>query len=200
MLFWVIIGCEVAFWVLLGAGLGARYLLKWRTLSTVLLVSVPLIDVFLLIVSVIDMRNGATASLRHGLAIAYIAYSVMFGHRTIRWADQRFARRFAGGPPPWKPAKQGRARVRYELVMMGKILIAWAIAWGVAGLMILLVGDGERTAPLVNFTAGLSRVVLICAIVAGFEIYSAVKKGEPKEVQDADDRAVSAASTSQPRS
>jgi hypothetical protein len=186
VLLWVILGCEVAFWVLLAAGLGARYFLKARRLSTVLLVSVPLIDVALLIFSVVDMRNGATASFRHGLAAAYIAYSVMFGHRTIRWADQRFAHRFAGGPPPWKPPKVGQPRVRYELVLMAKIVAAYAIAWAVTGVLILAVSDADRTAALIPFMVDLVRIVAIAGIISAFDIYSALKKarnGEREERQ-----------------
>ncbi|MGH8878580.1 MAG: hypothetical protein ACRD0P_14755, partial [Stackebrandtia sp.] len=107
MLWWVIIGCEVGFWALLGGGLAVRYFLKMRRLSSALLISVPLIDVVLLAVSIVDMRAGADAGIRHGLAAIYIGYSIMFGHRTIRWADQHFAHRFAGGPRPWKRPKYG---------------------------------------------------------------------------------------------
>ena len=103
MLVAIIIATEIGFWVLLGAGLAARYLLDRRRLSTVLLASVPLVDLVLLIATVIDLSGGATAGFKHGLAAAYIGFSVAFGHSVIRWADQRFAHRFAGGPPPWRP-------------------------------------------------------------------------------------------------
>lgn len=178
MLWWVIIGCEVAFWVLLGAGLAVRYFLKLRTLSNILLLSVPLIDVVLLVFSIIDMRAGADAELRHGLAAAYIGYSVMFGHRTIRWADQRFAHRFADGPPPWKPPKRGRARVRYEIMMFARCLGMYAIAWAVTGLLVWIVGDHQRTQYLVEFMVGLIKLPIIWAAVSAFDIHSALKKGE----------------------
>lgn len=181
MLWWVIIGCEVGFWVLLGAGLAVRYFLKLRRLSNILLISVPLIDVVLLAFSIIDMRAGADASLRHGLAAVYIGYSVMFGHRTIRWADQRFARRFAGGPPPWKPPKYGRARVTYEFMMFGRCLGMYAIAWAVTGLLVWVVGDYERTGYLVEFMAGMLKLPIIWAVIAGFDIHSALKKRDEAE-------------------
>ena len=41
----VIIACEVGFWVLLGCGLAARYVLRAKLLSTVLLLAVPLLGI-----------------------------------------------------------------------------------------------------------------------------------------------------------
>ena len=96
--------------------------------STVLLICVPLVDLVLLVVSAIDLRRGAPANFTHGLAAAYLGFSVAFGHSMVRWADQRFAHRFAGGPPPWRPPKQGAARVRYEWREWARMLLAWAVA------------------------------------------------------------------------
>src|SRR5687768_8051858 len=108
----LIAACEVGFWVVLGAGLAARYLLRWRRVSTVLLICVPLVDVVLLTATIIDLSGGGSASTVHGLAAVYLGVSVAFGHSMMRWADQRFAHWFADGPPPVKPPKSGRERVR----------------------------------------------------------------------------------------
>lgn len=62
----------------------------------------------------IDLRGGATAGFAHGLAAAYIGFSLAFGHSLIRWADVRFAHRFADGPPPPEPARYGRERAVRE--------------------------------------------------------------------------------------
>lgn len=184
MLWWVIIGCEVGFWVLLGGGLVIRYFLKLRTLSNVLLISVPLIDVVLLAFSIVDMRAGADAELRHGLAAAYIGYSVMFGHSTIRWADERFARRFADGPPPWKPPKRGAARVRYEIIAFARCVGMYAVAWAVTGLLIWAVGDAERTRYLVDFMVGLAKLPIIWGVVSVFDIYYALRKPTDEPVAE----------------
>jgi hypothetical protein len=59
-------------------------------------------------------------------APAYLGFSVVFGPSVIRWADARFAHRFAGGPPPvalW--AVMGRLPV---------ILLIWLI-WPVSYLV-----------------------------------------------------------------
>src|SRR5262245_37285979 len=110
MLVTLILACEVGFWILLVSGLAARYLWRRRRLSTVLLAAVPLVDLVLLAATVVDLQRGATAGFAHGLAAAYIGFSVAFGPSMIRWADERFAHRFAGGAPPWRPPRGGPAR------------------------------------------------------------------------------------------
>jgi hypothetical protein len=81
--------CEVGFWVLLGAGLVARYLLRARRVSTVLLVLVPVLDVVLVTASLVDVAAGSPPALTHGLAAVYLGFTVAFGHTMIRWVDRR---------------------------------------------------------------------------------------------------------------
>jgi len=96
----VIVACEVGFWVVLVAGLLTRYGLGWPRTSSALLLCAPLVDLVLLAATVADLRGGAVASAAHGLAAAYLGFSVAFGHRTIQALDQRVAHRFAGAPAP----------------------------------------------------------------------------------------------------
>ncbi|GAA4208870.1 hypothetical protein [Actinocatenispora rupis] len=129
MLVTVIIACEIGFWVLVGAGLAVRYLLRRRRLSTVLLACVPLVDLVLLLTTAVDLvGRHAVAGAGHGLAAVYLGFTVAFGHSMIRWADQRFAHRFAGGPAPVKPPKSGPRRAAYEWREWGKAVLASAIA------------------------------------------------------------------------
>lgn len=165
MLLTLIVACEIGFWVLLGAGLVARYLLRLRRLSAILLICTPLVDLVLLVASVIDLRRGATANVTHGLAATYLGFSVAFGHNMIRWADQRFAHRFAGGPPPWRPPKQGPARVAWEWREFGKGLVGWAVACGLLGTAILWVDNWDRTQELVGWIGRLSGAMVIWLIV-----------------------------------
>ncbi|MFI6602982.1 hypothetical protein ACIBHX_42620 [Nonomuraea sp. NPDC050536] len=164
MILGVIIGCEVGFWVLLLLGLASRYLWRRRRLSTALLLAVPLLDVILLVAAVIDMRSGAVADLRHGLAAAYLAYSIVFGHRTIRWADAKFHHRFAGGPPPWKPPAGGMARARYEWGIWLRIVVAYGIACALLLGLVWLVDDPSRTGALVDFMYGMLKVPAIALL------------------------------------
>lgn len=164
MLLAVIAACEIGFWVVLGAGLLARYPLRRRRLGGLLLLCVPLIDVVLLVTTVMDLRRGAEPGFAHGLSAAYLGYTVAFGHSMVRWADERFAHRFAGGPPPRGKPQYGRARTRYEWREFGKAFIATAIGCGILGGMILMVGDFERTIPLLGWMARLGVVLAIWAI------------------------------------
>lgn len=160
----IIVACEVGFWVLLALGLASRYLWGHRRLSNVLLLSVPLLDVILLAAAVIDMRAGAPADLRHVLAVAYLAYSLVFGHRTLRWADAKFHHRFADGPPPPRPPAGGMARARYEWVLWLWIVVAYGVAWLIGLALVWLVGDPTRTEPLLGMVGGLSKIVLIALL------------------------------------
>jgi hypothetical protein len=164
MVLGIIIACEIAFWVVLGAGLVARYLLGRRRLGAALLVLVPLVDLILLVATVIDLSNGATAGFEHGLAAAYLGFSVAFGHGMIRWADERFAHRFAGGPPPWRPPRGGRARARYEWREFGKAVVAWAISCGLLLAAIAIVDDADRTEALLGWIARLSMILAIWSL------------------------------------
>ncbi|MFC4111592.1 hypothetical protein [Nonomuraea zeae] len=160
----ILIGCEVGFWVLLGLGLASRYLWHRRRLSTALLLSLPLLDLILLVAAVADMRGGATADLRHGLAAAYLAYSIVFGHRTMRWADAHFHHRFAAGPPPWKPPPGGMPRARYEWALWLRIVLAYALTCAFLLALVWLVNDPPRTQALIDFMYGLLKVPLIAAL------------------------------------
>ncbi|WP_394304304.1 hypothetical protein [Sphaerimonospora cavernae] len=160
-----IIACEIGFWVLLALGLALRYLVRARRASDVALLSVPLVDVVLLVATVIDLRSSETvATWQHGLAAAYLGYTVVFGHRTIRWADAWVGHRFGGGPPPRRPPAGGMARTRYEWAFWFRIVIAYGVTCALLFAAIWMVGDPARTAALSDFMAGLARVPLIALI------------------------------------
>jgi hypothetical protein len=161
MLLAVIAAAEVAFWVVLGAGLVARYLLRRPRLGAALLICVPLVDLVLLVATVVDLHGGAVATSAHGLAAAYLGFSVAFGHSMMRWADQRFAYRFAGGPPPWRPPRGGRARARYEWREWSRAVLAWAIACALLGVAVLAVDSPDRTRELVAWIGRLTLVIVV---------------------------------------
>lgn len=160
MLVALIIACEIGFWVLLGAGLVARYPLRRPRLGGALLVMAPLVDLVLLTASVIDLRTGGHAGTPHVLAAVYIGVSVGFGHRMIRWADSRFAHRYANGPAPAPKPSGGRARTAYELSALRAHLTAYVVGLALMGGAYLLVGDPDRTQTLVS-AAGLWTIIVV---------------------------------------
>ncbi len=142
-----IIAGEAGFWVFLLVGLVTRYPLRMRRFSTAVLLALPLIDLGVLIVTVINLAGGATANLSHGLAAVYLGFSVVFGRSMVRWADVRFAHRFAGGPPP-PPKLTGRARIAKEWRDWGLCLLACAIAGVLLLVAVLVIHQPARTGAL----------------------------------------------------
>ncbi|WP_222192920.1 hypothetical protein [Modestobacter italicus] len=165
MILTVVVACEIGFWVAVLAGLAARYLLRARRLSTVLLLAAPVIDAVLLVATALHLRSGATASWEHGLAALYIGFSVAYGHRLVQWADVRFAHRFAGGPAPVKPT--GAAYTRACWADVGRTLLAALVAGGVLAGLVAWVDAPDRT-------AALSAVYPLLAVIVGIELLWAV--------------------------
>jgi hypothetical protein len=143
MLAVLIIGCEIGFWLVLGAGLALRYLFGRPRAGAVVLVLAPVVDLILLVATVVDLRGGARAEWMHGLAAAYIGFSLAFGHSTIRWADVRFAHRFAGGPAPDTRDNYGMPRAIKEWKIFGLAVVAWVASCALLFAAIALVGDGD---------------------------------------------------------
>ncbi|ATE53815.1 hypothetical protein [Actinosynnema pretiosum] len=157
----VIVACEVGFWVVLAAGLLLRYAFGLRRAGAVLLACVPLVDLVLLATAVLDLARGGQATGAHGLAALYLGVSVAFGHSMLRWADQRFAHWFAGGPPPVTPPKDGPERAAHEWREWGRAVLAGIIAAAVIGLLALVAGGLDRVAPLLD---SLRLVALVCGV------------------------------------
>ncbi|MEU8237592.1 hypothetical protein AB0C07_05045 [Actinoplanes missouriensis] len=163
----LIVACEIGFWVLLVLGLLARYVAKWRRVSAALLVAVPLVDVLLLAFTAIDLRSGAEATLGHGLAAVYLAVTVVFGHRMIRWADVRFAHRFAGGPAPAPVPKVGREHAARERRAWFDHLLAYVLGAGFLGVFTLVAGGLDQAAGLWQ-VMGMWTLVLAIDFVISF--------------------------------
>lgn len=162
MILAAIVACEIGFWVVLAAGLATRYLLGRRRLGAVLLAGVPAVDLALLGFTVVDLRRGGEPSFAHGLAAVYLGISVVFGHSMVRWADERVAHRWAGGPPPApKPAGGTWASARREWREFGRGLLAVAISAVLLLAAIALVGDGGDTSALRGWFARLGLVLAI---------------------------------------
>ncbi|MEU7007036.1 hypothetical protein [Streptomyces sp. NPDC046332] len=166
MIVTLIVICEVGFWVLLAAGLATRYLLKMPRAGLALLLCEPLLEVLLLVVTAIDLKNGAEPSWRHGLAAVYIGYTVGHGHRTVKWLDGHAAHRLGGAPPPVGPPGYGMARARHEgKVWLGSVTAA-AVASGLLLLAIWYVGDAGDTQSLKGWIGVAWRAAGIHGLIA----------------------------------
>lgn len=161
-----IIGCEIAFWVFVLAGLTSRYIFKLKKLGALLLLCTPLIDLALIVATIFDLKAGATATVVHSLSAIYIGVSIAFGHKMIRWADERFAYRFAGGPLPAAKPKYGPEHAKHERTGCLLHLLAYAICYGVITGINYIVGDAARTGYLSSTVQIWGVIVAIDVIIS----------------------------------
>ncbi|MER7398842.1 hypothetical protein ABT381_25425 [Streptomyces sp. NPDC000151] len=164
MIVTLVVLCEVGFWVLLAVGLALRYLARMPRTGAAVLLMEPLLELVLLVVTVLDLRNGAQADWKHGLAAVYIGFTVGYGHYTIRWADAHVAHRFGGGPKP-PGAGYGRARAVHEWKLWLRTVVMGVVAAGLLQAAIWYVGDGD-TASLRSWQATVARIVGIHGLIA----------------------------------
>ncbi|MGI5428645.1 hypothetical protein [Streptomyces sp. CA-179760] len=162
----LIAACEIGFWVLLAAGLGARYLLKMPRTGLALLLCEPLLEVVLLVATTLDLKNGADPNWTHGLAALYIGYTVGHGHRTVKWLDGHAAHRFGGAPPPRKPPRDGMARARHEARIWLGTLIGAVVATVLLQAAIWYVDDPSRVTSLESWRYTAWRAAGIHGLIA----------------------------------
>ncbi|MET9606190.1 hypothetical protein ABZZ17_14125 [Streptomyces sp. NPDC006512] len=161
----LIIACEVGFWVLLAAGLGLRYLAKMPRLGAAVLLCEPLLELVLLVVTTLDLKNGAAPDWKHGVAALYIGYTVAYGHYTVKWLDGHAAYRLAGGPKP-AGAGHGMARARHEWKLWVRTVLAAAVALCLLQAAVWYVGDAGDTSSLTGYQGAALRIVFIHGLVA----------------------------------
>lgn len=135
-----IIGAEIGFWVLLLGGLIVRYVLKAQRPSTVILSSVPVVDLILVILVSIDIARGAEPTHAHALAAVYLGLSIAFGHQIVGRVDAWVNHRFAGGPKPLKAPKGSTTEVKEIWSEWLRVLTAAIIA--AVCLCIMIAFDG----------------------------------------------------------
>ncbi|MFI6879696.1 hypothetical protein ACIBL6_40275 [Streptomyces sp. NPDC050400] len=176
MIVTLIVICEVAFWVLLAAGLALRYWAKMPRTGVAVLLCEPLLEVLLFVVTAIDLKNGAEPDWKHGLAAVYIGYSIALGHYTIKWVDVRVAHRWAGGPPPTTP-RYGVPRAIHEWKLAARWIVASVIALGLLQGAIWYVGGDGSTSSLVAWQQKMLFVIAINLVIA--LSYTVFPKKEP---------------------
>lgn len=126
----------------------------------------PLIDLFLLIFTVFDLKNGAVANTFHGLAAVYIGVSLVYGRRMIKWADQQYAYRFAGGEKPVKREKFGKERAIEERQGWYRHFLSWLIGASLLALLIIYVNNLEQTFALLHVLFGWTLVLVIDFLIS----------------------------------
>ena len=178
MIVTLIIICEAAFWVLLAVGLALRYLARMPRTGAAVLLCEPLLEVVLLVVTAIDLKNGAEPDWKHGLAAVYVGFTATHGHYMVKWADGHAAHRFGGGPRPAKPPRYGAARAWHEWKMAARAIGGAAIAAGLLQLAAWYVGDPDQSAPLHEWQTRMGVVcVITIAIALSYTIWPKRAKG-----------------------
>lgn len=158
---WIIIACEISFWIVIALGLVTRYVLKQNKLGLIFLALTPVIDLILLVITGIDLYRGAAATTAHAIAAVYIGVSIAFGKSMIEWADERFQYYVTKeGPKPLK--RFGMDHAKHQLKGWLRHVIAYLIGAGLLAGMIYVVGDPSRT-------EALSGVLKIWSLVLGID-------------------------------
>lgn len=184
MIVTLIVLCEIGFWVLLAAGLALRYAAKMPRLGAAVLLCEPLLEVVLLVVTAVDLKNGADPDWKHGLAAVYIGFTVGLGHSTIRWVDAWVAHRFAGGPPPVKPPRYGMARAAHEWRVAGRWTVAAATALALLQAAVRYVGGDGDTASLRAWQEKMLFVIGINLVIAvGYTLFPKRGPGREREAK-----------------
>jgi hypothetical protein len=161
MLLWLIVGCEVGFWILLFLGLFIRYFFQLPRLSKAVLLCVPLLDLLLLCATAVDLHKGATAEFAHGLAAVYLGCTLVYGGGVIAWLDQYVAYRFAADKKMDKQAMYGWSYTTYEWKQWFKGVGAGAIATVLLFVAIKYVNQPEKTALLYEWFRSIFWVLAI---------------------------------------
>lgn len=177
---YVIIACEIGFWVILGIGFALRYIFKLKKTSAVVLGSVILVDIILITAAVIHVRSGATATLGNAMAPYYLGFSVMWGHRTVKWFDRYIQHKLTGAPHPrdFVPVEKNARRI-YHLKGTLRDVCAFTIIIATSWACIYL-GGGVNDATMA-FYLGAQNAPRLGFIVLLFDFSYVIWPGKPKK-------------------
>ncbi|MFI6152410.1 hypothetical protein ACIBCA_06940 [Kitasatospora sp. NPDC051170] len=166
MIVTLIVAAEISWWIVLGLALSARYLLRRRRASTVLLLGLPVVDLALYVLTVINLRGGAEASWMHALAASYVGFSVGYGPSLVAWADRHFLHRFAGGPKPPPAPKYGPERTAHEWRIAKRTVVSTVITLGLISLLVPLSAGGAHFGTFAQWYWRLGITAVVNVIVA----------------------------------
>lgn len=163
---WMIVACEIAFWVVIGCGLVARYVLKRSKLGFFLFALTPVIDLLLVVITGLDLYHGATATKAHALAAVYIGVSIAFGSSMIKWADERF--QYYVTRQGAKPIRRfGLEHAKHYLKSWVRHLLAYLIGAALLAGLIYLIQDPART-------EALDAILRVWTAVLGIDLLIAI--------------------------
>lgn len=159
---WMIVACEIGFWIVIILGLFTRYVLNKKKLGLFFLALTPVVDLILLIVTAVDLYRGTTATNAHAIAAIYIGVSIGFGKSMIKWADDRF--RYYVTKEGSKPLKlYGIEFAKHYLKGWGKHVLSYLIGAGILVGVIILIDNPYRTEALFG-------VLKIWTLVLGIDL------------------------------
>lgn len=159
---WLIIFCEIAFWVVIILGLVTRYIWGKEKLGLFFLALTPLVDLILLSAASVDLARGATATSIHGIAAIYIGTSIAYGKSMIAWADERF--RYYITKTGSKPVKRyGKEYAKHQMKGWMKHVLAYLIGAGLLFVIIYFINDSART-------EALSQILKIWTLALGIDL------------------------------
>ncbi len=159
---WAIVCCEILFWVFIVAGLIVRYGFRQEKLGFRLMAMSPVIDIVLLVLTVLDLSRGSTATLAHGLAAIYIGVSLAFGKQMIAWADGVYRRVILKE----QVAKERISRARRERNGFYRHILAFLIGGALLGAMILWLENTEQTESLLRTLQLWGLVLVIDGVIS----------------------------------
>ncbi|MFF2142742.1 hypothetical protein [Kitasatospora sp. NPDC058190] len=188
MIVTLIVAAEISWWIVLGLALSVRYLLRRRRTSTALLIGLPVVDLALYALTVLNLRGGAEAGWTHALAASYAGFSVGYGPSLVAWADRHFLHRFAGGPKPLPSPKYGPERTRYEWQVAGRTVVSAAITLTLITLLVPLSAGAAHFGTFAQWYWKLGIAAVVNVIVAG--CFSIWPKEPPAGVTVVDGRVV----------
>lgn len=162
---WLIIGCEIIFWVFIVFGLTVRYVFGKVKLGIIFLALTPVVDLVLLVATSIDLFNGAYATIVHGIAAIYIGVSIAFGKSMIRWADERFQyyiTRTGSKPEPL----YGLSHAKHNFKGSLRHVLSYLIGAGLLLIVHFMINNISRTDALISILKIWTLVLVIDLLIS----------------------------------
>lgn len=141
---WIIVACEIGFWIFIIAGLITRYIINQKKTGLILLAMTPIVDLVLILFTSYDIYREAEITMAHSIAPIYLATSIVYGKTMIQWADERFLYYVKRDGP--KPKRRiGIEFAKHSLKGSLQHILAYIIGGALLLFMIFYIGDSSKT-------------------------------------------------------